>query len=356
VTERFLHPAVERELANPSPEGDRHNQILRVLPCLVGDGWDRDELFELLRSRYPADFPDAEIVELIDWGLSRDFEPSRAKSKEQNGQKKHYKLQSQPRQWVSLTPEKRARREKEKISAWIKNTCDWTAGFRVGEADVLERSPIRPLDDIAEDAQLLFRHLYGRGELVNICPDYTLRDGKAQPCGAGLTFAAIEWCHHLEIGSLPQSEAGAWIRINPVKGRRGSGRGGSFTDADIETYRYHLLESDQLPLDLQLTLFSRLRLPIALILDSGGRSYHAWVKSYARTEIGYRAETDFLFSRLARFGLDRSNRNPSRFSRLPGVMRSIGARNQTGLPGSPNQIPQRILFLNPQPQKGRAIF
>jgi hypothetical protein len=356
MTKHFLHPAVERELASPSAEGDRHNQILRVLPCLVGDGWTGEEVFELLRSRYPVNFPDIEIRKLIEWGLSRDFEPSRANSQQQNGQKKYYRLQSRPRQFVLLTPEQRAQRHQEKIQTWIRNTLDWLDGFRADEADLLERSPIRPFDDITTDAGLVFRHLYGRGELVNVCPDYSLREGKAQPCGAGLTFAAIEWCHRLQVGPLPQSDAGCWIRINPVKVRCGSGRGGSFTDADIGIYRFHLLESDQLPLQLQLALFSRLRLPLALILDSGGRSYHAWVKSYARTEIQYRAETDFLVGRLARFGIDRGNRNPSRFSRLPGVMRSIGARKTAGLPGSRGQVAQRILYLNSQPKKGVSIF
>jgi hypothetical protein len=360
MAERYLHSAVECELARPSTEGDRHNQILRVLPYLVGDGWNRGELFELFRSRYPLDFPDVEIRQLVDWGLSRDFEPSQGNSQRRNGIERHYTFNREFQKLRPLTPEQRAQREKEKVSTWINNAESFLRGFRAGEYDLWERSTIRPLDPIgsldclAADAEMVFRHLFGRGELINLCADYTLRQGKAQPCGAGLTCAAIEWCQRLSSQEAPQSAAGCWIRINPLKSRAGSGKKGAFTDGDVAAYRYHLLESDVLPLDLQLSLLSRLRLPIALILDSGGRSYHAWVASYARSPIGYQAESECLQAQLEHFGFDRGNKNPSRFSRLPGVMRTIGARKTE--PPATNQVAQRIVYLNPTPKKRTAIF
>jgi hypothetical protein len=355
TTQRYLHPAVERELASPASNGGRHNQILRVLPCLVGDGWTQEELFALLRARYPADFPDAEIVQLIDWGLNHNFEPSRSNTGQQNGAYREYKLKREPPRLAPLTPEQRQQRAKAKRRAWIQNTLDWLQGFRADEADLWERSALRPPDDIADDAEVMFRNLYGRGELVNVCPDYFLRRDKAFPHGGGLTKSATEWIRYLQTEPVPQSDAGCWFRINPVKDRHGSGQAGSYTDTDIAIFRWHLLESDVLPLELQLALWARLRLPIGLILDSGGRSYHALVKSYARSLAAYRKESKYLVAKLERFGLDSGNKNPSRFSRLPGAYRSIGARKDAELPGS-SQIAQRILFLNPQPRKGQAIF
>ena len=221
--ERYLHPAVERELASPSAEGDRHNQILRMLPCLVGDGWTRNELFELFRSRYPADFPDVEIRQLVDLGLGRDFEPSRANSQRRNGIQRRYTFNRGFQKLRPLTPEQRAQRDKEKISTWIDNAESFLRGFRVEEYDLWERSTIRPqdptysLDCLAADAEMVFRHLFGRGELINLCADYTLRQGKAQPCGAGLTRAAIEWCQHLSSQKAPQSTAGWWIELTPLR-------------------------------------------------------------------------------------------------------------------------------------------
>jgi hypothetical protein len=353
ASERYLHPAVERELASPSTEGDRHNQILRVLPYLVGDGWRRQELFELFRSRYPSEFPDVEIRQLVDWGLSRDFQPSRA-NRQHNGLVQRCKLPYEPHKLVPLTPEQRKKREEQKARACQLELLKWLNGFRVHEYDLWEKSPVRPTDEISQDAELLFRHLFGRGELSNVCTKYTPRGGKAQPCGAGMTMAALDWCRYLQSEPVPQSQAGAWVRINPLKAKLGSGRSGSFTDSDVEEFRYHLLESDALPLELLLALLVRLRLPIAMILDTGGRSYHAWVKSYARTLNGYRAESDYLTGKLDRFGIDRGNKNPSRFSRLPGAMRTIGAR-KTEPPGL-SQVAQRILYLNPQPKKGVSIF
>jgi hypothetical protein len=187
MAERFLHPAVERELARPSSEGDRHNQILRVLPSLRGDGWSGDKLFELIRSRYSADFPDAEIRALIDWAQSRDFQPSRGN----NGANCQYKLDPELRKSMPLTPEQRAQREKEKITTWIRNAEGFLVGERVDEHELWEHSPIRPSDNIAQDAELMFRYLYDQGELINVCWDYTLRDQKAQPCGAGVTMTAL---------------------------------------------------------------------------------------------------------------------------------------------------------------------
>ena len=101
--------------------------------------------------------------------------------------------------------------------------------------------------------------------------------------------------------------------------RQGSGKGGAYTDADIARFCYHLFEIDSVPLELQLSLFCKINVPITLISDSGGRSYHALVKSFARTRSEYEAESEYLHEIYGAFGVDPKNRNPSRYSRLPGV-------------------------------------
>jgi hypothetical protein len=355
MAERYLHPSVERELASPSGQGDRHNQILRVLPYLLGDGWTPEELFNLFRSTYPADFPGSEIRELIDWGLSRDFHPSRGNTGQQNGAlKAHYTLKALPPKLMPLTLEQRQKRQQQKTKACQQETLRWLQGFRVHEHDLWEHSSIRLPEELSQDALVVFRHLFTRAHLVNVCPDYFVRGAKAFPHGGGLTKSATEWIQYLQTLPVPQSEAGCWVRINPVRDRRGSGAAGSYTDADIEVFRWHLLESDSLPLELQLALWARLRLPIGMILDSGGRSYLAWVKSYALSPVAYQTESEYLVNKLERFGIDRGNKNPSRFTRLPGVMRSPGARKTEPL--GQGQAAQQIIYLNPQPKKGASIF
>jgi regulatory protein RepA len=137
---------------------------------------------------------------------------------------------------------------------------------------------------------------------------------------------------------VPQSEAGAWIRANPVK-QHGCGMNGAPCDADVTSFRFCLLESDDLPFNLQLSLWSRLPLPIAAIIDSGGRSAHAWILLDCSTADEYQAKVNRIFALLARFGICRSNKNPSRLSRLPGAQRKIGKRGD-GV--------QRLLYLNPK--------
>jgi hypothetical protein len=123
--------------------------------------------------------------------------------------------------------------------------------------------------------------------------------------------------------------------------QRGTGKHGAVCDSDVTSYRFCLLESDDLPLDLQLSLWGRLPLPIAAIIDSGGRSAHAWVRLDCDTAEEYQALVERIYTRLAQFGLCTSNKNPSRMSRLPGAQREIGKRGDGGK--------QRLLYLNPKP-------
>jgi hypothetical protein len=54
----------------------------------------------------------------------------------------------------------------------------------------------------------------------------------------------------------------------------------------------------------------------------------------------YRATVAKMLALLERFGVDSKNKNPSRLSRLPGVIRRIGAEGDGR---------QRLLYLNPSP-------
>ena len=66
-----------------------------------------------------------------------------------------------------------------------------------------------------------------------------------------------------------------------------------------------------------------LRLPVAVMVHSGGKSIHAIVRIDARNYDEYRQRVDTLYSICQKNGmeLDRQNRNPSRLSRMPGVLR-----------------------------------
>src|SRR5258705_5000690 len=116
---------------------------------------------------------------------------------------------------------------------------------------------------------------------------------------------------------MPRSDAGGWLRMNPVDGH-------GISDLNITSLRFMLLESDVLPLNLQLPLFARLELPISAIMSTGGRGYHAWVRLDASNRDEFRRWGTKVYQALRKLGIDPKNGNPSRLSRLPGARRVIG--------------------------------
>jgi hypothetical protein len=210
-------------------------------------------------------------------------------------------------------------------------------GFHADEVDLWEASPLRPPADWRRDSVCLLESLFRPGELVNFVTAYavaTRPDGtsKANPQGIGETVERgaliVRWQR-----AMPESPAGGWLRMNPLDGH-------GCQDANVSAYRFALVECDEIPRSLQLSLLARLPLPIAAILTSGGRSLHAWVRVDASDLDTYRATVARMLALLARFGVDTRNKNPSRLSRLPGTRRTIGGEAD-GL--------QRLLYLNPKP-------
>lgn len=112
-------------------------------------------------------------------------------------------------------------------------------------------------------------------------------------------------------------EAGAWIRFNPLDGK-------GVKNENVTQYRYALVESDTLAVGKQLALIKELELPVAALVYSGGKSVHAIVKIEADTYDEYRKRVNYLYDVCKKNGLsiDQQNRNPSRLSRMPGVIRN----------------------------------
>ena len=122
-----------------------------------------------------------------------------------------------------------------------------------------------------------------------------------------------------DIGSVLgdyKTEAGAWIRFNPLDGK-------GVKNENVTEYRYALVESDSMPIAQQHAVIRELELPVAVLVYSGGKSLHAIVRIDAPNYEEYRKRVDYLYKVCKENGLeiDRQNRNPSRLSRLPGVIR-----------------------------------
>ncbi|MEO8429344.1 MAG: hypothetical protein ABI651_19810 [Verrucomicrobiota bacterium] len=209
-------------------------------------------------------------------------------------------------------------------------------GFRCEEADLWVASPIRPPEDWTKDALALLALLFGPGEQINFVTAFTVdKNGKAAPKDKGETVERDALLARWRNEGMPRSEAGGWLRMNPLDGR-------GVADTNVTALRFALIECDDVPLELQLSLLAKLPLPIAAILTSGGRSLHAWVKVDAAAVEDYRCIVTRMLALLATFGVDSKNKNPARLSRLPGVVRRIGAASDGR---------QRLLYLNPQPEQ-----
>lgn len=150
-------------------------------------------------------------------------------------------------------------------------------------------------------------------------------DGKFRPSGehyhkqAGKIIEELD--HYQDIAPVMgdwEPEAGAWIRFNPFD------NSGSYKDENITAYRYALAESDSLPIEEQYRILRESRLPIAALVESGGKSIHAIFRVDAKDKFEYASRVRDAYASLNTFGflVDPQNRNPSRLSRMPGVTRN----------------------------------
>jgi hypothetical protein len=337
MSEPFIPRRTREEMQNPAPPGHRHNQALKIALSLIGQGLSPNAIFAHLREMHKGatDFRDSEIRTLIDWAVAQN--PSRCGGV--NGGLRVFSSQS-VHVPARATPEQA-----------IRNAKGFLKGWHCTIADLWDVSKWHPCEDPRKDASLLIAALYDPDDYINVVTDFSserLADGKEKACprGAGITLRRDDWLQRLASHLPPQSAAGSWIRPNPVRELRGSGAQGAHTDQDVAAFRFLLLESDDLPIGLQLSLWARLSLSVAALIDSGGRSVHAWVKVDCRDEREYRETAFDIYELLARFNPCPSNKNPSRLARLPGVKRRVG-----GIGASE----QRLYYLDSDPS-WRPIF
>lgn len=171
--------------------------------------------------------------------------------------------------------------------------------------------------------------LFEASENVGYVTSSWEKDGRYMPTQgswdrtAGQLIEALSKCDG-DIGSVLgdyDPSAGAWIRFNPLNGK-------GCKNENVTDFRYALVESDSMELDKQNAIIRELELPVACMVYSGKKSIHAIVRVDAADYAEYRKRVDYLYQVCQKNGLktDNQNRNPSRLSRMPGVMR--GERKQ----------------------------
>ena len=154
--------------------------------------------------------------------------------------------------------------------------------------------------------------------------------GKHRPDHGGSFLTRVDWSTKYFAGEAHTSmfrdlDGGAWVRINPMKAD------GDGSDQSVTSFRHVLVEGDEIPKSEQERILRESGLPIAALIDSGGKSIHAWVKVDATDYAQWKERRDVVYAALEELRPCAQNKNPSRLSRLPGVNRGESTQALLGL-------------------------
>jgi RecA-family ATPase len=194
---------------------------------------------------------------------------------------------------------------------------DW-----VEPVEVQEPEQWNPVQQISTYLDILFEP----DDYVGYVSDSWSKDGRRVPSRGSYGRTCRQLLEELEkykeVGAVfgdVDPEVGAWIRFNPLDGQ-------GIKDVNVTDYRYALVECDDetLSIDQQRAIYQKLELPIAVMVHSGNKSLHAIVRIEASDLAQYKGRVDLLYEVCGknRLKIDRQNKNPSRLSRMPGVMRN----------------------------------
>ncbi len=209
------------------------------------------------------------------------------------------------------------------------------------DADLWELSPIRLLDEPQQDPALLLKPLFDGQEFVFIGEPY-------DPGIIGKTIRRVsEWIDFFKAGGTTAPH----IIVNHLTGdpaSKESGDGDTYRgNGNVAAYKYCLVEFDNLSHEDQTRFWSAASLPIVALIDTGGKSIHAWLDVQKMASVStldeWKANIEGrLYDRLlAPLGIDKPCSNPARLSRLPGHFREEKGKYQ------------RLLWLSPE---GRPVL
>ena len=299
----------------PAPGSGCHPAILGEANRLAWAGKSAPEIFSEIRRSIPEGnrhVPDSEIEEAVDKAL---------------------------RECQSTVPPAIPQRPKVLLKDGTAARNRIIRQARISEeVDIWEASPIR-LDWLPEEdtARFLF-FMFRQTDLIFI--------GNRYEAGVlGINIRTVkDWITYFNNGG----QTGPHICINPLSGKEGQTKSRKTTyrgDNCISKFRYCLVEFDDVSREDQLRFWCAARLPISALVDSGGKSIHAWLdlnlleNIHTPEDWNEQIRINLYAGLLEPMGADSANKNPSRLSRLPGHERTPGTY-------------QRLLWLSP---KGRRI-
>ena len=193
-------------------------------------------------------------------------------------------------------------------------------------SNIIEEPSDKEFDGV-DELRRYIRAMYQDDEIVGFCIDAEedKEKGKWRPSSKGV-FGMTAGQILQSIKKHPKDikdtigdyneQAGAWIRFNPLDGM-------GVSNDNVTAFRFALVESDSLAIEKQKALMEELKLPIVMMVHSGKKSVHAIVRIDAVNAREYRERVDYLYKVCEKNGLsiDKQNKNASRMSRMPGVIR-----------------------------------
>ena len=206
------------------------------------------------------------------------------------------------------------------------------------EADLWESSTIRIDWEPSEDTFRFLERMFKPDEMVFI------GDREAPGIIGTNIRTAKDWIEYLKNGG----QTFPHLIINPLSGEpapKKSGDGVTYRgDACVKAFRYCLVEFDNLSRENQIRFWTSTaarKLPIVCLVDTAGKSIHAWLRlsGIASMDDWAKKIKSKLYDQfLIPMGVDAACSNPARLSRLPGHLREDKY--------------QRRLWMN-TPEKGR---
>lgn len=302
-------------LSNPVAEGERNHALFVAVMQAREQGWDNWQIESQLGAKAERDgLRQGEIANTIRSAMSKEITPHYDNPHRiGEGEGVAYSWET------TFIPAPQAAQRTPETDVQIVDP-DWV---QPAELDMPTDDSWDPVAEVRQYLSALFQP----DEYVGYVMDSFEKDGRHIPASrgyyqrtAGELLAGLD--RYGDIGKALGDytpEAGAWVRFNPLNGQ-------GVRATDVVAYRYALVECDEegLTPEKQAALYQELRLPIAAMVHSGAKSMHAIVRVDAKDYAEYRKRVDFLHKVCRQNGLriDKACKDPSRLSRLPGIMRN----------------------------------
>jgi hypothetical protein len=291
----------DRLRSMPAPGQGRHTAILAIANLGIMAGAAQDDIHDDIRRATDGGLPDHEIRAAI------------LKAAKDHGSGSIYQLPPRPAPLI------------KDGKAAVRRII--SQGTISEEADLWDASPVR-LYSVETDPSMLLNLLFEPDEFVFI-------GDRLEPGIIGHNIrTAASWNSFFQAGGM----AGPHIIINPLTGKPAPKKAGDgYTlrgDGNVKTFRHCLVEFDNLTREDQIRFWSAAKLPIRALIDSGGKSIHAWldVQKLFTVTTAEQWNTNIkigLYEKiLISMGVDRACCNPSRLSRLPGYFREEHGKYQ----------------------------